>query len=208
MTNSTVAAFNLFDEAWVLAGSSLDTRPILIQIYLETFQNLHFSYGMALSLVVTVGLAAGLAGLCRARLPQHAVRLMQAGPAFRILIWLGVAVLLLWSLGPIYWTLASSITPSADFSARPIHFFPQNFTLDHYERLLGINVDRIGGVQVWAQFRAALFNSVITSLACHDASASRSRRSAAMPSRGSISPAGRRCSSPSSRRWRSPAMPC
>jgi multiple sugar transport system permease protein len=71
----------------------------------------------------------------------------------------------LWSLGPIYWTLASSITPSADFSARPIHFFPQNFTLEHYERLLGINVDRIGGVQVWAQFRAALFNSIVTALA-------------------------------------------
>ena len=45
---------NFFDEAWVLAGPSLDTRPILIQIYLEAFQNLHFSYGMALSLVVTV----------------------------------------------------------------------------------------------------------------------------------------------------------
>jgi multiple sugar transport system permease protein len=54
MTNSTVAAFNLFDEAWVLAGASLDTRPVLVQIYLETFQNLHFSYGMALSLVLTV----------------------------------------------------------------------------------------------------------------------------------------------------------
>jgi multiple sugar transport system permease protein len=54
MTNSTVTAFNLFDEAWVLASSSLDTRPILVQIYLETFQNLHFSYGMALSLTVTV----------------------------------------------------------------------------------------------------------------------------------------------------------
>ena len=54
MTNGTVAAFNLFDEAWVLAGASLDTRPMLVQIYLETFQNLHFSYGMALSLVVTI----------------------------------------------------------------------------------------------------------------------------------------------------------
>jgi multiple sugar transport system permease protein len=54
MTNATVTAFNLFDEAWVLSSSSLDTRPILIQIYLETFQNLHFSYGMALSLTVTV----------------------------------------------------------------------------------------------------------------------------------------------------------
>jgi multiple sugar transport system permease protein len=54
MTNATVTAFNLFDEAWVLASSSLETRPILVQIYLETFQNLRFSYGMALSLTVTV----------------------------------------------------------------------------------------------------------------------------------------------------------
>jgi multiple sugar transport system permease protein len=53
MTNSTVAAFNMFDEAWVLAGASLETRPILVQIYLETFQNLRFSYGMAMSLVLT-----------------------------------------------------------------------------------------------------------------------------------------------------------
>jgi multiple sugar transport system permease protein len=53
MTNSTVAAFNIFDEPWVLAGASLETRPILVQIYLETFQNLKFSYGMALSLVLT-----------------------------------------------------------------------------------------------------------------------------------------------------------
>lgn len=90
---------------------------------------------------------------------------MQAGPAFRIMIWLGVAALLIWSLGPIYWTLASAITPSADFAARPIHFFPQNFTLNHFERLLGINVNRIGGVEVWKQFRTALFNSIVTALA-------------------------------------------
>ena len=85
--------------------------------------------------------------------------------ASRIVIWLGVAALLVWSLGPIYWTLASAVTPSADFSARPIHFVPQNFTFLHFERLLGINVDRIGGVQVWAQFRKALFNSIVTALA-------------------------------------------
>ncbi|MBD8555001.1 sugar ABC transporter permease [Rhizobium sp. CFBP 8762] len=54
MTNATVNAFNLFDEAWVLAGSSLETRPVLVQIYLETFQNLRFSYGMALSVVITL----------------------------------------------------------------------------------------------------------------------------------------------------------
>ena len=54
MTNATIYAFNLFDEAWVLTGTSLETRPVLVQIYLETFQNLHFSYGMAMSLVITL----------------------------------------------------------------------------------------------------------------------------------------------------------
>ncbi len=54
MTNATVNAFNLFDEAIVLARNTLETRPILIQIYLEAFRKFHFSYGMALSLMVTL----------------------------------------------------------------------------------------------------------------------------------------------------------
>src|SRR6185369_3562765 len=91
--------------------------------------------------------------------------LMQSSSVHRIVVWLGVGVLLLWSLGPIYWNLASSITPSDDFSARPIHFFPQHFTIHHYERLLGINVGLLGETQVWSQFRAALWNSVVTSFA-------------------------------------------
>ncbi len=54
MTNATVSAFNLFDEAIVLGHNSVETRPILIQIYLEAFKKLNFSYGMALSLMVTL----------------------------------------------------------------------------------------------------------------------------------------------------------
>ncbi|HTJ58981.1 MAG TPA: carbohydrate ABC transporter permease [Devosiaceae bacterium] len=90
---------------------------------------------------------------------------MQQSLPFRILIWLGVAVLLVWSIGPIYWTVASALTPSAEFSIRPIHFYPHDITFDHFARLLGINTERIGGVAVWAQFRAALVNSIVTSLA-------------------------------------------
>lgn len=90
---------------------------------------------------------------------------MKQSLSYRLLIWSGLALLLVWSLGPIYWTIISSVTPTADFSVRPIHFFPQNFTMDHYSRLLGINISRIGGVEVWKQFRAALFNSLVTSVA-------------------------------------------
>lgn len=52
LSQSTVFAFNLFDEAWILAGSSLDTRTIVAQVYMSAFQDLHFSYGMALSVLV------------------------------------------------------------------------------------------------------------------------------------------------------------
>ncbi|NNU54059.1 carbohydrate ABC transporter permease [Rhizobium indigoferae] len=90
---------------------------------------------------------------------------MRSTIAYRMMIWTGVVVLLIWSLGPIYWTIASSVTPSDDFSTRPINFFPQHFTLDHYSRLLGINIARIGGVEVFKQFRAALLNSMVTSIA-------------------------------------------
>ena len=51
LAQSTVFAFNLFDEAWIMGGSSLDTRSVIIQVYLSAFQNLRFSYGMALSLL-------------------------------------------------------------------------------------------------------------------------------------------------------------
>jgi multiple sugar transport system permease protein len=90
---------------------------------------------------------------------------MKQSLGYRLLIWVGVALLLIWSLGPVYWTIASAFTPTEDFSARPIHFFPQHVTLDHFSRLLGINIARIGGVEVWAQFRAALLNSIVTSIA-------------------------------------------
>ncbi|MBY3034667.1 carbohydrate ABC transporter permease [Rhizobium laguerreae] len=90
---------------------------------------------------------------------------MRSTIAYRMMIWTGVVVLLIWSLGPIYWTIASSVTSSEDFSTRPINFFPQHFTLDHYSRLLGIDIARIGGVEVFKQFRAALLNSVVSSIA-------------------------------------------
>ena len=81
----------------------------------------------------------------------------------RLLVWAGITLLLMWSLLPIYWTLASSLTPTVEFNARPIHLFPQAPTLEHYFRLLGVVKERIGGVDVAGDFRLALFNSVLTS---------------------------------------------
>ncbi len=82
-----------------------------------------------------------------------------------VLVWVGISLLLVWSLAPIYWTFASSLTPTADFNARPIDFYPKHPTVEHYLRLLGFADGTLGGVDVARQFRLALFNSILTSAA-------------------------------------------
>ena len=72
---------------------------------------------------------------------------------------LGVALLILWSLGPIYWAIATSLTPLSEIGAKPFHFIPPHLTVNNYERLFGFGNDGA----IWRQFSAALFNSVITS---------------------------------------------
>ncbi len=54
LSQSTVFAVNLFDEAWVLNGNALDTRSVIVQVYVTAFQNLKFSLGMALSVLAMV----------------------------------------------------------------------------------------------------------------------------------------------------------
>ena len=81
----------------------------------------------------------------------------------RILVRSGIGLLLLWSLVPIYWTLASSLTATTEFNARPVHFYPHQPTFEHFGRLLGILDGRMGGVDVAGQFRLALLNSMLTS---------------------------------------------
>ncbi len=85
----------------------------------------------------------------------------------RIGLLLAVALLLLWSLGPIYWAIATSLTKPTDLVAQPPHFFPPAVTLEHYAKLLGASSTFLGTeVQsVWPQFSRALINSLVTSFA-------------------------------------------
>lgn len=78
---------------------------------------------------------------------------------------LGCAILVLWSLLPVYWALVTSLTPTPDINSSTLHFFPQTITLDHYAKLFGIGQTMANDMVVWQQFRAALVNSLITSLA-------------------------------------------
>lgn len=78
-----------------------------------------------------------------------------------------IAFVLLWSLGPIYWAVNSSLMQPVDLLAKPPHAVPPAPTLAHYTGLLGIEgaTDNATGQSIWPRFRAATINSLVTALA-------------------------------------------
>ena len=78
----------------------------------------------------------------------------------------GVVVLLLWSLGPVYWSLVTSLTPPNALVSDNLHLWPAAPTLEHYAKLFGATSTSQGNeVQsVWPQFSRAMANSLITSV--------------------------------------------
>lgn len=91
--------------------------------------------------------------------PRAARLLSNAGLA------LAVALLLVWSLGPVYWALVTSLTAPTDMGTP--HFVPPRVTFEHYAKLLGAtSLSQGNEVQsVWPQFSRAFVNSLVTALA-------------------------------------------
>lgn len=85
----------------------------------------------------------------------------------RLGLYLAVAVLLIWSLGPVYWALATSFTPPNALVGSEIQLWPRQVTFEHYAKLFGATSTSQGNeVQsVWPQFSRAFLNSFVTSLA-------------------------------------------
>ena len=77
----------------------------------------------------------------------------------------GSAVLLIWSLGPVYWSLVASLTRPNALISDNLHVWPISPTLEHYQKLFGaISTSQGNPVQsVWPQFSRALVNSIVTS---------------------------------------------
>jgi multiple sugar transport system permease protein len=69
--------------------------------------------------------------------------------------WVGVALILIWSLIPIYWAVKTSLQTEADARARPAHYLPTNATLQNYATLL------TGDGDIPAQIRRSALNIVI-----------------------------------------------
>jgi multiple sugar transport system permease protein len=69
--------------------------------------------------------------------------------------WIGVALILMWSLVPIYWAIKTSLQTDADARSRPAHYLPTNPTLQNYATLLS------GSGDIPGQIRQSSLNIVI-----------------------------------------------
>jgi multiple sugar transport system permease protein len=52
-TVGAIVAFGIFDVIFVLNGTALESRSLMMQVYLTTFENLNFGQGVALAFVIT-----------------------------------------------------------------------------------------------------------------------------------------------------------
>ncbi len=62
---------------------------------------------------------------------------------------LAIAVLIVWSLFPVYWALNTSLMTNSDAQSAPVHFFPTHPTLANYQAVFGSgpqSADATGGI--------------------------------------------------------------
>lgn len=57
LTIGSVSALSIFDEIFVLNGTSLSTRSVMMQVYDITFRQLDFGHGSALAILLSIGTA-------------------------------------------------------------------------------------------------------------------------------------------------------
>ncbi|MCQ2006298.1 carbohydrate ABC transporter permease [Rhizobium sp. NRK18] len=74
---------------------------------------------------------------------------------------LAAIVLLIWSLGPIYWALATSLMKPRDIATSPINLVPPTITFEHYRKLVGGLIGLPDETGIWHDFLRALVNSLV-----------------------------------------------
>jgi multiple sugar transport system permease protein len=99
----------------------------------------------------------------------RAVTRVAAGPAGRVLSGrtaraagrvVTIAVILLWSLFPIYWALNTSLSTLSGADSAPAHYFPSPLVGSAYQAVLGIGG---AGSGISSQIGRSLLNSVVES---------------------------------------------
>lgn len=78
--------------------------------------------------------------------------------------YLCVAIIIVWSLAPVYWLVVSSITTTSELASVPPHWIPQQPTLERYTSILTAKTIAFRGSEIRSPaslFRRAMWNSTV-----------------------------------------------
>src|SRR5437762_8117940 len=53
----------------------------------------------------------------------------------RVLFYIVLAIIFVYIVFPFYWAFRSSVTPNGELFVTPVHWWPQNPTLEHYQEV-------------------------------------------------------------------------
>lgn len=77
-----------------------------------------------------------------------------------------IAVIVLWSAFPIYWTLNTSLMTNTQAQATPAHYLPLPPTLANYARIFGFQADPLNpSANLWPQLSRSILNITVECLA-------------------------------------------
>lgn len=82
----------------------------------------------------------------------------------KLLHYLVIAILLVWSLGPVYWTFRTSVASPIDLTRVPPQYLPIPVSTYNYGRLFGFLPAGGAAGDIWPTIEHAMINSIITSL--------------------------------------------
>ena len=159
LTVGTLLAISIFDEIYVLNGTALNTRSILMQVYNTTFAQADFAHGTALAFLLA-GDHGGAGRALRAG-PAEGDAYDAAGLADRAKV-VAVLAIVVWSMGPILIGVSTSLSTQREVNAVPTTWVPHHPSLQAYHDLLGGTSGHAGStVTEKGTFSRSVYNSAI-----------------------------------------------
>jgi multiple sugar transport system permease protein len=86
---------------------------------------------------------------------------MRKHTTFRWARWILVALVVLWSLFPVYWALNTGLMSNLSAMSTPSHWFPSPLNLSNYRQLLGIHLSAANPADLWPSFGRSALNTLV-----------------------------------------------
>ena len=144
---TTVLSMKLFDFIFVLSGGGPGTASATLtyRIYKESFKDLDLGYGAAMSFML-LALIPGHDTASLRRLGATGGEVDMRIRLSTIWSWLALAIVLIWTLLPLYWFLKNSLLTPDEIARFPPPLYPLDPTPAAFFNIFGFEYEMANGI--------------------------------------------------------------